>query len=343
MRFSVIIPLYNKVPYVAQALQSVADQTCQDYELIIVDDGSTDGSGCVAEETIANNQQLMATTTVIHQENSGVSTARNNGVAASHGNLICFLDADDWWEPTFLEEMSSLIDTYPDAGIYGTGYYIVKNHKKRVAPIGVTDEDFRCQTSDICHKPINTCNPSTHVAKPQGYINYCAVYARSLCMPLWTGAVCMTREVYDEFGGFRPHLKLGEDFDLWIKVALKYRVAFLDSPLSNYNQDVDVTYRGTHHLHDPKVHMLWNLDYLADVEKTNKDYKQLIDNLRTYGLLPYYLSNKYHSAAKGELDKVEWSKQSLRWKKLYNRPRWVLVIRQWILALGSKVKRILNS
>lgn len=317
MRFSVIIPVYNKAPYVAKALQSVADQSYRDYELIVVDDGSTDNSFSIVKD-FTESKFKEGGVSIIQQANAGVSTARNCGVSASHGDYLCFLDADDWWEPMFLEEASSLIGKYPNAGIYGTGYHIVKNGRSRVAPVGVED------------------------SFDDGIINYCKVYAKTLCMPLWTGAVCMPRRVYEEFGGFRPHLKLGEDFDLWIKVALKYPVAFLNKPLSNYNQDVDITFRGTHRLHDPKVHMLWNLDYLEKVEETNPEYKQLIDNLRTYGLLPYYLSKDYHSDAKQLLAKVDWSMQSKKWRRIYRCPVFFLKIRKRFLNLGSKMKQWMN-
>ena len=96
---------------------------------------------------------------------------------------------------------------------------MVKNSKKRLAPIGV-DDGFT-----------------------EGEINYCTVYAKTLCMPLTSITVAIPRAVFDEAGGFKPHLKLGEDFDLWIRIALKYKVVFLNKPLSNYNQNVDVTYR----------------------------------------------------------------------------------------------------
>ena len=252
-RFSVIIPLYNKAPYVRKTVESVLGQTFGDYELIIVDNGSNDGSHEIVAAFTDHRIKIVRL-----EENVGVSNARNKGVSLASAPQITFLDADDWWEPTFLEEMAGLIDRHPDAGIYGTGYYIVKNGKKRLAPIGV-DEGFE-----------------------EGEINYCAVYAKTLCMPLTSISVAMPRAVFDETGGFKPHLKLGEDFDLWVRIALKHRTVFLNKSLSNYNQDVDVTYRGTHHLRDPKEHMLWNLGYLEPEEKTNADYKQLIDNLRTY-------------------------------------------------------------
>lgn len=310
MRFSIIIPLYNKAPYVAKALESVAAQTWRDFEVIVVDDGSTDGSADIAGKVLAGSgceYQLL------RQPNAGVSTARNNGVAASCGEYVCFLDADDWWAPTFLERMNWLIGEYPDAGIYGTNYYYVKNGLQRI------------------------CVPNAET----GYINYCKVYAETLAMPLWTGAVCMSKVIFEEFGGFKPHLKLGEDFDLWIRVALSHKVAFLNEPLSYYNQESDPTWRLVGRLHNPSRHMLWNLGYLEDEEKTNPDYKQLIDNLRTYSLLPYYLSSDSREDAKKELAKVDWSRQPARTAALYRKPIWFLKCKRKLLKAGSYVKQII--
>ena len=106
MRFSVIIPLYNKAPYVARAIDSVLAQSFKDYELIIMDDGSKDDSFEIVSNSIEGRQNCH----LYRQENAGVSMARNNGVAASKGDYLCFLDADDWWDSCFLEEMSKLID-----------------------------------------------------------------------------------------------------------------------------------------------------------------------------------------------------------------------------------------
>lgn len=324
MFFSVIIPLYNKAPYVEKALRSVAAQTFSDYELIAVDDGSKDESASVAERvlndcwlSLSKPQQVK----LIRQANSGVSTARNNGVAASQGQYVCFLDADDWWEPTFLEEMAKLIAEFPDAGIYGTNYTIINEtkHKTRVASVGM-EEGFE-----------------------KGYINYCKVYAKTLYMPLWTGAVSISRSVFDEVQGFRPHLKLGEDFDLWIRIALKYKVVFLNKSLANYNQDVDAANRGVGRLHNPENHMLWNLGYLEGEEKTNLDYKQLIDNLRTYALLPYYLSEEYHELAKAELAKVDWNRQTVKYRKMYRMPLWCLRVENRLKKQGAKLKQFVRK
>ena len=311
--FSIIMPLYNKAPYVRKAVESVVGQTFGDWELVVVDDGSTDGSG----EVVGNYTDPRIR--LVRQENAGVGAARNRGVRESRAQYLCFLDADDWWEPTFLEEMAALIERHPDAGIYGTGYYIVKNGKKRVAPIGV-EEGFM-----------------------EGEINYCRVYTKTLCMPLTSISVCMPRAVFDEAGGFPTDIKLGEDFLLWVRVALRHKVMLLNKPLSNYNQDVDVTYRGTHHLRDPKEHMLWHLDGLEPLGASNPDYKQLIDNLRTYSLENYLIDRRYRKAARAELAKVDWSRQPAATRRLYRLPVWLLVCRQRILKIGSLLKqKLLN-
>lgn len=318
MRFSVIIPLYNKAPYVEKAIGSVLSQTFTDYELVIMDDGSKDDSFERAKKAIEAHDCCR----LYKQQNAGVSIARNNAVVLSKGEYLCFLDADDWWEPTFLEEMDKFIKAFPEAGIYGTNYTIVNETKRktRVANVGV-DEGFE-----------------------KGYINYCQVYAKTMYMPLWTGAVCIPRNVFDEMQGFPQGIKLGEDFLLWIRIALKYKVAFLNKPLSNYNQDVDGLNRGVGRLHDPNSHMLWNLGFLAEVERTSPELKQLLDNLRVYGLFPYYLSKDYHKPAVHELEKVDWDNQKNTARKQYRRhPIW-LWITQFFRKYGSMVKQgILGS
>ena len=307
MRFSVILPLYNKAPYVEKTIRSVLCQTYSDFELIVVDDGSSDSSFEVAHNVLGEDLRGK----LIHQENAGVSVARNQGVGLSKGDYICFIDGDDWWDSKFLERMSWLIQEYPEAGIYGTNYYYVKNGRQRV-----------------CVRTADT-----------GYIDYCKVYAEGKAMPLTSISVALKHQVFDEIGGFKPSLKLGEDFDLWIRIALRYRVAFLNEPLAYYNQDSNPRWRGIRHLPDPQSHMLWNLDYLEEEEKSNPYCKQLMDNLRTYGLFPYYLSKEFRDAAKQELEKVDWKNQTQATRNLYNTPILFLKIRNTFLAIGSAVKQ----
>lgn len=320
VRFSVIVPLYNKAPYVARTLQSVLYQTYDDYELIVVDDGSTDGSCEAVEKMTLDNPKMRdlhdsGRFKLIKQVNSGVSTARNNGVKMSCGDYLCFLDADDWWADCFLEGINGLINDFPEAGAYGTAYYYYKNAHGRILDYALP--------KDFC----------------VGYINYFRCYADSMQMPLWTGAVAIPNNVFVEFCGFSEKLTLGEDFYLWVRIALKYKVAFLNKPLSYYFQDLPASQRAVGRLHDPKTHMLWGLDDLEPVEKTNEDYKRLIDKLRVTGLYQYYLDKRYKNAAIQELKKVDWGKQPLSVRLRYKMP--VVLLRMWysFMVFGSKVKQ----
>lgn len=316
-KFSIIVPLYNKALYVRKALESVASQTFKDWELIIVDDGSTDNSAKIAEEYLSTLYTLHFTPyTLIRQANSGVASARNNGVKASQGEFLCFLDADDWWEPTFLEEMDKLIAEYPGAGIFATNYIYYKPGKTHVA-LNLT----------------------------RGYMNYPEVYLHSTAMPVWTGATCMPRKVFDEMGGFPIGIKLGEDFLLWAKTALHYPVAFCEKPLAYYNNDVPASLRATRNLHAPEHHMLFNLEPLLEEinrlqSASNKsDWIQLIDKLRVNGLLDYWLDARYHDAAAIELAKVDWSKQPKKVARIYHTPIWYLRLKQRFMWFGSYCKQ----
>ena len=274
MKFSVIIPLYNKAPYVRKALESVCAQTCRDYELIVINDGSTDNSAIVADECLKATDGIDYQ--IISQQNAGVSAARNAGVALSHGEYLAFLDADDWWEPTYLERMAQLINDYPDAGLYASNY--------------------------IYYKP-----GKTHVALniPTGYINYPKTYYESNAMPVWTGAAMIPRKVYDEMGGFKNHLWMAEDFDLWIRIALNYNVVFLNEVLAYYNQEVQLKWRALGKLYPPIRQFAFDADYLIPYQTKNNEIKHVVDMVKIVCLKQYYISRKYHLLAKKELAKID--------------------------------------
>ena len=313
MRFSIIMPLYNKAPYVVKAIGSVLSQTFTDYELVIMDDGSQDDSYNVASKAIEGRANCH-----IHsQQNSGVSMARNNAVSLSEGEYLCFLDADDWWDPSFLEEMDAFIDRFPEAGIFGTNYTIVRETANRthVAPIGV-EPGFE-----------------------KGLINYCQVYSKTLAMPLWTGAVCIPRSVFDEMQGFPAGIKLGEDFLLWLKVSLKYKVAFLNKPLAFYNQDVEVTNRGVVRKgYDPNAFMTFHFDQFENIEKKDHDLKVLLDRLRVYTLLRFRLYNDYHDRVDKEIAKVDFSNVDKRFWFYYKMPYPIIWVYRKIWSWASWIK-----
>lgn len=323
MKFSVIIPLYNKAPYIRKALESIFAQTYTDYELIVVDDGSSDDSLAIAKQCITDRCavdrhdgcRLALPVEIIEQANSGVSAARNNGVAASNGEYVAFLDADDWWEPTFLEKMAEFIAKFPEAGLYASNYIYYKPGKTRVA--------------------INNI--------PTGYFNYPKAYYEGGAMPITSISVAVQRKIFDETGGFPLGIKLGEDFLLWAKIAIQHKVAFLNEPLAWYNNDVPATLRATRNLHKPEQHMLFNLGRLGDEamrrEAKGDDWQMLIDKLRVNSLLEYWISKEYHNQAADELKKVDWSKQPISVKRIYKTPIWILKLKRLIMRWGSFVKQ----
>ena len=336
-RFSIIVPLYNKAPYVRKALESIMSQTFTDWECIIIDDGSTDNSAAICEEYLKDKFEIINLhgsadrqkfeIRILRQPNSGVAAARNNGVKASCGEYVCFLDADDWWEQNYLEEMDQLIKEYLDAGLYATNYVYYKPGKTQIA-----------------------------LNLPRGYMNYPEAYLQGP-MPIWTGATCMPRHVFDEMGGFPVGIKLGEDFLLWAKTALHYKAAFSEKALAYYNNDVLSSLRLTRNLHAPEHNMLFHLD---DIEKTinleqsfRKDKKfeiinpkyaawhALLDKLRISGLMDYWLDERYHAAAATELTKVDWSKQPRQARVQYEKPIWYLKIHRRFMQIGSYCKQII--
>ena len=299
MKFSIIIPLYNKAPYICKALESVLAQTYTDYELIVVDDGSTDESASIVETMLCEAMRLQGYKAtrqedgkaedalptrliaqspyrLLKQQNAGVSAARNNGVAQATGEYLAFLDADDWWEPTYLERMAQLIKDYPEAGLYACNYVYYKPGKTHVA-------------LDI----------------PTGYINYPEAYYESGVMPVTSITAIMPRAVFDEMGGFRNHLWMAEDFDLWIRIVLKYKVVFLNEPLAYYNQEVQLKWRALGKLYPPLRQFAFDADYLIPYQENDRDIKHVVDMVKIVCLKQYYISLKYHQLAVKELEKID--------------------------------------
>lgn len=304
-----------------KAINSVLSQTYREFELIVVNDGSTDDSLNVVQTFFKSPLGNLGAFSpslggwgVLTQSNLGVSIARNNGVKVAQYDYIAFLDADDWWEPTYLEEMKLLIEEFPQAGIYGSGYFLIKNGVKRIAPVGV-ERTFK-----------------------KGEINYCRTYSNTLCMPLWTGSTIIRKTIFESEHGFKPTLKLGEDFDLWIRVVQKYPVVILNKPLSNYNQDVELANRAIgEKLYEPYEHMLFT-DYGA--LQSNPEFRYLYEQLALYGLLPYYLTGKNEKEVKLILSGINWKDHAFKYR-LYYKILPIVIVQFWMhfLKIGSIVKQ----
>ncbi len=319
---SVIIPIYNKEKYVIDAIQSVLNQTYQHFELILLNDGSKDNSLPVVEDYLSGlklkNSIQYNKISLYNRKNCGVSTTRNQGAEYAKYNFLAFLDADDWWEPDFLSEMIEMIQDFPEASVWGTGYNKIRNNRKIESEIGLPRGFYR------------------------GYIDYFRVYATNFYyMPLWIGATIIKKDTFIIEKGFRPFLKWGEDFDFWIRIALNYKIAFLNKHLSNYNHDVDNSERAMNNkLHPVEHDFLFHTGLYANFEATNPYLKLLFDKFRTYSLLQYYLDNSMHKVAKLELDKVNWKKQPLKVRLTYSLPVFIIKLFEIFRYKASRLKTL---
>lgn len=207
IKFSVIIPLYNKAEYISRAIESVLSQSYSDFEIIVVNDGSQDGGDRIVENIKSEK------VTLVNQANAGVSAARNNGAKHAQYRYLAFLDGDDSWQPDFLEKVAGLIREFPNAGIYGTSNNFVYPNGTVVA------ENF----------------DTLFNGKETGIIeNYFQLFADIHKSPFSNSNLCIPKKIYDEFGGYKLGVKLTEDSDLWCRIALKYDLAFNIKPLANY-------------------------------------------------------------------------------------------------------------
>lgn len=195
---SVVIPLYNKEKYVANTLFTVFNQTFQDFEIVIVNDGSTDKS--VEEVEKFNDSRIR----LIYQENAGVSEARNKGIAEAKYDLIAFLDADDEWKPKYLQTQYELFQKYPECSIFACNYEL-KNTKGYLKPAIIRKLLFP-ETDGIL-------------------TNYFEVASYSH-PPISSISIMVKKEAILSVGGFPVGIKAGEDLLTWARLAVQYKIAY---------------------------------------------------------------------------------------------------------------------
>jgi glycosyltransferase involved in cell wall biosynthesis len=191
---SVIIPTYNRGWILKEAIDSVSAQDYKDFELIVVDDGSTDNTS----EILASYENDIK---VLFQENKGVSAARNRGITEASGQLIAFLDSDDLWLPRKLYTQVDFFNQMPDALI--------------------------CQTEEIWIRDGQRVNPKKRHKKPSGMIFEPSL---ELCL-VSPSAVMIRRSLFDRVGEFDVTLPACEDYDLWLRISCRFPVYLIDTPL----------------------------------------------------------------------------------------------------------------
>ena len=192
---SVIIPTYNREEQVCRAIESVLGQTYNDYEIIVIDDASTDNT----QERLGKFKDRIKLIT--HQKNRGVSAARNSGIKEAKGKYIALLDSDDHWLPEKLRVQIDFFNNNPDALI--------------------------CQPQEIWIRKGKRVNPAKKHLKPSGDI---FIPSLKLCL-VSPSAVMIKKQLLDEVGLFDEELPVCEDYDLWLRISYKYPVHLIKQDL----------------------------------------------------------------------------------------------------------------
>lgn len=253
--FSIVIPLYNKANHIESTLKSVLDQTFTDYEIIIVNDESTDES-----ETVVNSFDDKRIQ-IYNQKNQGVSVARNLGIEKSKGKLIAFLDADDYWFSDHLEELFNLYHKYPSCGIYCSRYKIrVAKNRFQIPKHYEIDKSFRGILRDyfFSSRPFRIT---------------------------WTSSLAIPKEILQKFGGFTPSISNGQDLELWTKIGIYHQVAITNKITTIYNYDIpnSVTKNNINSMN------LMDFEQFKTAEEQNTSLKKFLDLYRIEYGLRYYI------------------------------------------------------
>jgi len=289
-KLSIVIPLYNKEKDIKNTLDSVFKQSYSDYEIIIVNDGSTDGSEKIASSIKDPRIKLFS------KENEGVSKTRNFGVEKASYEHIVFLDADDYWYPNHLENLNSLIINYPKELWYATAYE-KKHHDSLIIPMSspLLDQsgEWKGKVTDFFKNSLIDCLA-------------------------WTSAVCIKKSFFQKLNGFDSTIThgAGEDTDLWLRAALKSPLIFSTVISARHNLDGSNRISNTPTL--KRTYM--DMDKYESVAKTDHYLKQYLD-INRYSIALQYKLAKDKETFKEYYEKIDLSNLNKKQRFLLKQSR----------------------
>lgn len=238
--FSIIIPLYNKEKFIENTIQSVLKQTFQDFEIIIVNDGSTDKS----EEKVLHFKDDRIR--YFSKKNEGVSQTRNFGLAEANADFVTFLDADDYWYPDFLETMHHYAVLFPEQKVFAAAIEIETS--KKIFPAAYSIR----KTGDF------------------EFVNYFRASTKESV--ILTSGTVFNKSIFKKTGVFDPNIKSGQDTDLWIRIGIVYPVLFIWKILVRYIHDENSLSKNSS-LMNSKM----DFSKFLELEKSNPDLKYFLD------------------------------------------------------------------
>lgn len=304
--FSVIIPLYNKENSIVDTINSVLNQTFKDFEILIVDDGSTDSSLEHVRKAIKEDERIK----LITKEHGGVSAARNEGINQACYDYIAFLDADDIWVCSYLEEQKKLIDNFPDAAMWGMNYSLVNKGK---------------------HTELNTGLPGNF----RGYITdyFSTKHASDL---FCSSSVVVHKKCFDKIGLFDTRIDYSEDLDMWYRIILNFPVAF-DSTISvKYIQDTENRALSKHR---PLRRFLpYFVSKYNEYCSVNLEFSYYIHTFAASNLIVYYFTSiKEHKDAEVAIKHLRYNDIHPKYRLFFKTPYLIGIFFYWLYSLKIRI------
>ena len=298
--FSVVVALYNKEIYIENTINSILNQSFTDFELIVVDDGSTDSSN-LKVNAIKDYRLKLYTI-----RNHGASYARNYGILKAKANYIAFLDADDLWLNNHLKITYSLLNDFPNTGMYCTGYKIQfgSKHLKKTKLKGISN-NYRGVIENYFE--CNLFNSIVH-----------------------SSAVVIPKYVFEDVGMFDLDMKSGHDTCLWTQIAVKYEVAIDNITTATVLRNDNSLSNSTH----VKDRLLF-LDKFIEQEKTNKYLKRFMD-MNRYAVAVNFKMNNNGAISKSIFKNIDSKNISFKQKFIFSLPT-------KLLRITFKLKKYLDK
>jgi len=288
--FSVVIPLYNKEKDIARTLQSVIDQKFEDFEVVIVNDGSTDNSETIARSFTDERIRIYST------ENKGLSAARNYGVSKSNTDYIAFLDADDLWELNHLSTLFALIKQYPDYLWYSTSYSVIdkKGNEKPCKQYARWEEGWNGIIDNFFE-----------LNRTQWLVNMCTIV--------------VSKNVFCSGDYFDVQLHCEEDIDFYIRMAKKYSLVYINNITMKYNTIGSSRISNWNFKNKNTL----DLSKYSQLEKTDIQYKKFIDFFRYTQYVKFMLGGTRKKAIEAR-NGINLNNLSFKQKVLVYMPQWLL-------------------
>ena len=276
--FSIVIPVYNKEKFVPKTIESVLCQNFTDFEIIIVNDGSTDQSEAKILEFKDSRIHYYS------KKNEGVAVARNFGIEKATADYICFLDADDFWLPNYLETMHRFISELPEQQVFASAIEIETKNKTIPAHYSIPQKS-EFEIVDFFEASQKEC-------------------------VLWTSSACIHKSVFEKVGTFDTKIKHGEDTELWIRIGLQFPIVFIHKILARYVYDYESVSRNSNYFFES-----YTFEKYALEEKKNPALKKYMDLNRFSAIIKSNINNDWKSSMEIfsgiDIKNLSWKKRIL--------------------------------